>query len=204
MNTTNSNSSLKSLFSTPSLARMAMMIALVIALGQVSIPLPFSPVPLTGQTLAIILVGLLMTPVQALVIIGLWIAMGTLGLPVFSMGRSGPEVLLGPSGGYIIGFLACAVFIALAKTPLQGYKQVPRAMSLLRNTLVVALGSYGVIYAFGVAGLMMVADMPLGVALAKGVLPFLIGDTLKLAVAVLVCDQLLRTAPQLFASPKQA
>jgi len=196
------NTQIKQLFSAPSMARMAMMIALVIVLGQVSIPLPFSPVPITGQTLAIIIVGLLMSPLQALVIVGLWMAMGTLGLPVFSMGRSGPEVLLGPSGGYIVGFLACAVFIAFFKASLNGYKQRPRMQALAHNAVVVAIGSLVVIYTLGVLGLMRATDMPFAVAFTKGVFPFLIGDALKLVIAVLTCDQLVRTAPQLFTSPK--
>lgn len=183
---------------TKAMARIAMMIALIIALGQVSIPLPFSPVPITGQTLAIILVGLLLTPLQTLVTIVLWIAMGTLGLPVFSMGRSGPEVLLGPSGGYIIGFLACALFIAFLKTPIHLYKKLPAIRAIAQNTLVVALGSMVIIYCFGVLGLMRAAGMPFEVALVKGVTPFLVGDLLKLIVAVLTSDQLFRAAPQLF------
>ena len=198
------NSVIKNLFTAPSMARMAMMIALVIVLGQVSIPLPFSPVPITGQTLAIILVGLLMTPMQTLVVVGLWIVMGTLGLPVFSLGRSGPEVLLGTSGGYIIGFLLCAIFIAFFKMPLTGYKSVPRFKSLMRNSIVVGIGSFVIIYTLGVLGLMRVTEMPLGVAIAKGAVPFLLGDAIKLIIAVLACDQLLRTAPQMFTTANNA
>lgn len=186
------------LFKPANLARMAMMLALVIALGQVSIPLPISPVPITGQTLAIILVGLLMTPSQSAIIIGLWLVMGTVGLPVFSMFRSGPEVILGTSGGYIVGFLVCALWISYLKTPVAHYRQLPKIKSLLRNAVVVAVGSFVIIYTLGAWRLMALTGMPLSAALANGVLPFLIGDTIKLVIALLVSDQLYRTAPRLF------
>lgn len=176
-------------FSIQEMVKIALFTSLIAALGFVSIPLPFSPVPITGQTLGIILAGLLLTPQGAGSAVALWAFMGTIGLPVFSGGRAGYQVLMGPSGGYILGFLACAVFIAF----LRG-----KQPNLVRYALVSAIGSTVIIYAFGVLGLMLIVKLPLAAAFANGVLPFLIGDTLKLIIAVATALQLKRSAPQLF------
>jgi biotin transport system substrate-specific component len=172
-----------------SMMKIALVASLISALGYVSIPLPISPVPITGQTLAILLAGFLLTPPQAGGAVGLWLAMGTIGLPVFSGGRAGFGTLIGPSGGYFIGFLVCALFIAYFKG---------KKFNLIRYSLVGLVGSFLIIYSFGVAGLMVIAQLSFDKALAGGVLPFLIGDFLKLIIAISLTAQLKRSAPKLF------
>ncbi len=167
---------------TKKLVYIAFIASLISVLSYVSIPLPFSPVPVTGQTLAIILAGLLLDPKSAAASVGLWIAMAAIGLPVLSGGKAGLAAVLGPTGGYIFGFLVAAVVISLIRGKSQKIPQL---------VIAIVIGTI-VIYAMGVTGLMLVTGMPLVAAITNGVLPFLIGDTLKAIIAVFVAIPLYR------------
>jgi biotin transport system substrate-specific component len=81
--------------------------------AQVAIPLPFTPVPLTFQTLAVLLCGALLGRTRGISAVLLYLAEGSAGLPVFSGGRAGVAHLLGPTGGYLAGFLAAAFLAGL-------------------------------------------------------------------------------------------
>jgi biotin transport system substrate-specific component len=161
----------------PGLARLfdAALVAgfsLVIALGaQAAIPLPFTPVPVTLQTLAVVLAGALLGSVRGTLAVGAYIAEGLAGLPVFAGGTAGISHLLGPTGGYLVGFLAAA-FVAglLAERGL--------ARHWAGSLLVLAAGSV-VLYVPGVAWLAAFTGPSKAVAL--GFVPFVIGDALKLA-----------------------
>lgn len=166
---------------------IALLVALLSVFSYLAIPIPFSPTPVTMQTLGILLIGLLLSPQYAALTVAIWIAMGAIGLPVFAKGTSGLATLFGPTGGYIFGFLACAVFIAWARG------KVPNA---LRYSIVAAIGNYIIIYSLGVLGLMFIAKLPFTAAIANGVLPFIVGDIIKIAIAVFVAMALQRSAKQ--------
>ena len=88
--------------------------SLLVALSaQVAIPLPFTPVPVTLQTLMVLATGALLGSRRGAAAILLYIAEGAAGLPVFAMGRSGPAHLAGPLGGYLLGFVAAAFLAGL-------------------------------------------------------------------------------------------
>src|SRR4051794_7179538 len=107
--------------------------ALVVALSpQVLVPVPFSPVPMTLQPLAVLAVGGLLGPAAGLSALILYIALGALGLPVFAAGGSGLMHLLGPTGGYLLAFPVAAGVTGALTGP------VPR--SPLRVLLACALG----------------------------------------------------------------
>lgn len=146
--------------------------ALTALAAQVSIPLPFTPVPLTLQTFAVLLVGAALGTVRGLASMALYLLAGVAGAPVFSHGSSGWG---GASFGYIVGFvLAAAIVGRLAEG---GATRGP-----VRTAAVMVLGNL-VIYAVGVPWLMAVAQAGLGKALALGVVPFLVGDAVKVAIA---------------------
>ena len=148
----------------------------VAAMAQVKIPLPFTPVPLTGQTFAVLLVGAALGSRRGAASLLLYLLQGMIGLPVFAGGASGLAVLLGPTGGYLAGFVVAAYLIgALAARGLD--RRIPSA-------LLAFLAGEAVIYLFGVAWL----SLFLGIqrAIVAGFLPFLIGDVLKLVAAALV------------------
>ncbi len=83
--------------------------ALVAASAQVSIPLPFTPVPITGQTFAVVLVGAALGPMLGFASLFLYLVIGIAGAPVYADGDHGWDTSLGPTGGYLIGFIAAAV-----------------------------------------------------------------------------------------------
>ena len=147
--------------------------ALFLALtAQISVPLPFSEVPLTGQTLGVLLLGALYGPRRGAVTVIVYLAEGAAGLPVFALGRSGLPALLGPTGGFLFGFIPAA-FIA-------GFARGSRRAALRVGTLLLATL---VVYAFGVPWLAVTRALPLQTALVSGVLPFVPGDVIKAGIA---------------------
>ncbi|MBN2899917.1 MAG: biotin transporter BioY [Clostridia bacterium] len=152
-----------------------MFAALIGIMGYVSIPIPISPVPISGQTLVIMIIGLLLTPKQAFYSVATWILVGVAGAPVFSGGRAGISVLASPSGGYIIGFLAGAVAISMLKG---------RSISMGKMYFSAIIGGILVVYACGVPVMAYLLNMDMMTALKAGAVPFLIGDLIKVLISV--------------------
>jgi biotin transport system substrate-specific component len=145
---------------------------LVAAMAQVAIPLPFTPVPLTGQTFAVLLVGAALGSKRGAASLGLYTAAGTLGLPFFAGGKSG---LSGATVGYLLGFIAAAYVIGLL---------AERGMDRsFRTSALPFLVGTAVIYLFGATWLAFSFHMTPAEAFARGVVPFLVGDAIKLALA---------------------
>ncbi len=142
--------------------------------SQVAIPLPFTPVPITLQTLIVLAGGVLLGPRRGAVAMLLYLAEGIAGLPVFSLGRAGMAHLLGPTGGYLIGFpIAALVSGMLAKRGLA---------RTLAGSLATLVAGTAVIYACGLARLAVGAGW--NGAISLGLVPFLPGEALKLAAGV--------------------
>ena len=148
----------------------------VAAMAQVKIPLPFTPVPLTGQTFAVLLVGAALGARNGASSLALYLLMGIVGLPFFAGGASGLTYLTGPTGGYLLGFVVAAYIVGLLAA--RGLdRRIPSAL------LAFLVGEI-VIYLFGVSWLSVYIGLQK--ALVAGLLPFLIGDAIKLAAAALV------------------
>lgn len=150
--------------------------ALVTAVAaQIRIVLPFTPVPITGTTFAVLLAGAALGTWRGLAAMLTYVAMGLVGLPVFTGGGAGIEVLGGATGGYILGFVVAAPVVgALAQ---RGVDRGP-----VGAVAAFGLGS-AIIYAFGVPVLMLVTGWGLAQALMGGVVPFLVGDAVKAGFA---------------------
>ncbi len=144
----------------------------VAACAQIAILLPFTPVPLTGQTFAVLLVGAALGSKRGAASLGLYTLEGALGLPFFAAGKSG---LTGPTIGYLIGFIVAAYIIGLLAE-----RGLDRS---LRTSLLPFLVGTVVIYLFGATWLALSLGMTAQDAFAKGVLPFLLGDAIKLLLA---------------------
>ncbi len=164
--------------------RAAFAVATVIAgslfiagLAQVSIRLPFTPVPITGQTLGVLLVGASLGPLLGTASVGLYLLEGAIGLPFFAGGESGVSVLGAASatGGYLWGFVFAATVVGWLSR--QGWDRS------LRSSIGAMFIGEVVIYAVGVPWLMAAVDLPLSQGLEKGLYPFVIGDTIKLLIA---------------------
>ena len=143
--------------------------------AQIAIPLPFTPVPITGQTFGVLLTGALLGPRLGAASLLLYLVEGCAGLPVFAPGSPlhGAARLAGPSGGYLLSYPFAACLVGYLAT--RGWDRKPATM-----LLAMLLGSV-VIYAFGAAQLAHFVGLP--AAFAKGVLPFLPGDALKAVLA---------------------
>lgn len=153
--------------------------ALIVALAaQVVVPVPFSPVPMTLQPLAVIAVGGLLGGAAGASALLLYIALGILGLPVFAAGGSGVTHLLGPTGGYLLAF-PVAAGVAGALTGRSPDAAAPS--SVLRVLLACALAMV-IIHAGGVAQLALLGGDP-ALAFRVGFVPFLTGDLLKVGLA---------------------
>jgi biotin transport system substrate-specific component len=145
---------------------------LVALSALVVIPLPFTPVPLSLQTLAVLLVGSALGSVRGVSSMALYLAVGMLGVGWFAQGRSGWEFA---TFGYVLGFVLAGFVVG--KLAERGTDRSP-----VKTAGVMALGNLA-IYAVGVPFLMAYAHLGLGQALALGVLPFLIGDAIKIVIA---------------------
>jgi biotin transport system substrate-specific component len=152
--------------------------ALTAVAAQWRIHLPFTPVPITGQTFAVLLTGAALGMRLGAAGQFLYLAAGSLGAPVFSDGDRGFDVVTGATGGYLIGFIFAAGLVGWMAEHRQD-----RTFPTMFTAFI--LGS-AVIYLFGVVGLMIAADMTASEGIANGVVPFVFGDVIKAAAAGLV------------------
>ena len=136
--------------------------------------MPFVPVPLTGQTLGVLLLGGAYGAGLGALTLTAYLAAGALGLGVFAGGGAGLAVLAGPTGGYLIGFLAAATLVGYLCE--RGWDR-----SFALSALAMLIGS-ALIYGFGL--LWLGRFLPsFGATLGAGLAPFVLGDLLKLALA---------------------
>jgi len=150
--------------------------ALLAISAQLSIQLPFSPVPITGQTLAVLLLAAALGKRRGLAAVTLYLAEGAAGLPVFAGGKAGWAVLLGPTGGYLMGFAAAAYLVG--DLIQRGWDR-----NLWRAVSAMMLGNM-VIYLAGLAWLSFFIQG--SQLLALGLTPFLVGDALKISLAAVL------------------
>ncbi|MBI4758069.1 MAG: biotin transporter BioY [Chloroflexi bacterium] len=150
--------------------------SLVVALSaRISVPLPFSPVPVTGQTFGVLLVGALLGSRRGALSLLAYLGEGALGLPVFAGGTGGLVRLAGPTGGYLVGFVAAAFLVG--RLCERGWDQrLPTAGAAM------LLGN-AVIYLLGLPWLARFVGPDK--VLALGLLPFIPGDLLKITLAAL-------------------
>ena len=162
----------------PGNRRVALPVAVVIfslltALGaQVAVPLGVTPVPMTLQTLVVLLAGVLLGPVAGASSQLLYLALGVLGVPVFAMGGAGAPWILGPTGGYLMAFPMAAALCGWI---------AGREGRLLRTTVALLVGT-AVIFALGAAWLSVVTELRSGALFAAAVVPFLPGAAIKIGV----------------------
>lgn len=144
--------------------------SLVIALAaQVSVPLPFSPVPFTLQTVAILSVGLVLGPWRGFFAVAAYLLEGAMGMPVFALGQSGIAVLFGPRAGYLMAFLLASFLAGTLSSSGAFRSRWWVALSFL--------GIYATILACG--GLWLAAWLGFSQAWAVGVVPFLLTESIK-------------------------
>jgi biotin transport system substrate-specific component len=158
----------------------ASLLAALIAVGAY-IAIPIGPVPIVLQNFFVLLTGLLLGSRWGLISVTVYLLAGAVGLPVFAGGSGGVGRLVGPTGGYLVGFLP-AVFVV-------GLIAGPKGHQVVRDVVAMVCGA-ALIYLLGVTWLKIITGMTTSKALMVGMYPFLPGDVLKIAVAVPVARTL--------------
>jgi biotin transport system substrate-specific component len=153
--------------------------------AHVSVPVPGTMVPISLQTLMVLLSGLLLGPALGASAQALYLAAGAAGAPVFAAGLGLPY-LFGPTGGYLLAFPAAAAVAGIVAGMARGGSAQRGAV-----LVVAALLATATVYAGGWSQLSLLTGDP-GTALRLGVLPFLLGDAAKIAVAVVLASRLRR------------
>ncbi len=176
---------MKQAFTVRDMAHIALFAALIAVCSWISIP---ATVPFTLQTFAVFCSLCLLGGKKGFFAVLVYILLGATGLPVFAGFRGGPGVLLGTTGGYILGFLLQALLYGIAE-PLFGHKAVRQIGSLVAGLFLC--------YAFGTAWFILLytrssGPVALGTALGWCVFPFILPDLAKLALAVIVSRRILK------------
>ena len=161
---------------------LASLFAALTAVGAF-IAIPIGPVPIVLQNLFVMLMGLMLGPRWGLAGVAAYLLAGALGLPVFAGGTGGIGRFLGPTGGYLAGYLPSVVVI--------GWLCRCGRPAWLFDALAVAAGTL-VLYCFGVSWLKVVTGMTWGKTMMVGMVPFLPGDIAKMIAAVMMVGTLRR------------
>lgn len=163
------------------LTKMSICISIICISAYISFPLPFSPVMITAQTIAINLVALILTPKQSFIVTLLYIILGAFGLPVFSGGTSGFGRIFGPTGGFILGFLIITPLMSYFKGKDYNFKRY------LSVTIIIGMI---VLYAFGAVFMSVVQTISILQALSLAVFPFVVGDIFKCVLSSFIAVKL--------------
>jgi biotin transport system substrate-specific component len=171
------------------------MAAVVGLAAQIRLPLPFTPVPVTAQTLAVLMAGVLLGRNWGGISLAIYVGLGAAGLPWFNGWSGGIGHIAGPTGGYIIGFIMAAVFMG------HFTDKYVRARSFASMLGLMAVANFALIYLPGLAQLSLWLNLIKGQAvawsqvLAMGLIPFIAGDIIKVGFAALIARSV---------TPKQA
>ncbi len=149
---------------------------LLVATSYISFNLPYSPVPITGQTFGVLLIAMALGRVRAVGVVTAYLLEGISGLPVFAGGTAGFPILIGPTGGYLFGFLAGAYVIGWLAD--QGWDK-----SYLKSIVAMIIGS-AVIFSFGL--IWLAKFVPAGSLLSLGLIPYLPGSIVKITLAAVI------------------
>ncbi|MDR2029666.1 MAG: biotin transporter BioY [Treponema sp.] len=168
---------------------IALFAALTAAGTFITIPLPISPVPVVLQNLFALLAGLILGPLLGGLAVGLYLIAGAVGAPVFAGAAGGFTRFLGPTGGFLLGYL----FSAIVAGAIAGRPRGEEGKRLGRIIMGTFLGLLSV-YVPGLIRLKMIMGTTWPAVLAAGFIPFLIGDILKGIAAVIIAPRLRRLA----------
>lgn len=164
------------------LISVSLFAAIICILSIITIPL--QPVPITLQVFAILITGSILGKKLAPLSVIVYIILGSAGLPVFAGGEAGFGILMGPKGGYLIGFAAAAFIIGFIVDLKYNQLNTKREKIILLSCAMLA--GIAAIYAFGVIQLSAVLNLSLKKAIMAGMLPFIPFDIAKAAAAVII------------------
>ena len=165
---------------TKDMALVAVMAALICIAGPLTVPL--GPIPLSLASFAVYMAGAVLGWKRGTLAVLVYLLIGMVGVPVFSGFSAGVQKLAGVTGGYLVGYLPCALITGLGRTDGRDAWKLPACM---------VVGT-AVLYAIGTAWFMLQTHDPLSGALGICVLPFLPGDAVKIAAATLLAPSIRR------------
>lgn len=184
----------KSLISARDMAQIAVFAALIAALGLAgSITVGVSGVPITLQTLGVILTGAVLGARKGVAAVAVFIALTLIGLPLLSGGRTGLTALAGPSAGYLVGWIPGVLVIGFLTARI--LPKYPVVLGLLIN----AFGGIVVIYVFGVIGLLLRTDLSITASITS-TFAYIPGDLVKVVIATVVAKSVHRAYPGIIAT----
>ena len=168
----------RSMFTVKELVLISMMTAVTAVCSWISVP---SEIPFTLQTFAVCLAAAMLGWKRGTLSVLIYVLLGAVGVPVFAGMTGGVGILAGPTGGYIIGFIPAAIIIGLAADKWER-KALPLIVAMVLGVLVC--------YLIGTIWFMVVTGMGIGESLMLGVVPFLIPDGVKIALAMILSNRL--------------
>jgi biotin transport system substrate-specific component len=149
-------------------------IGFIALLAQIAIPVPGSPVPVTGQTLAVLLIGTTYGARLGFITFATYLFAGVAGAPIFAGSTHGVEKVIGATGGYLVGMLVASLLL--------GYLADRKADQQFRTSFPALLLGDLVIFTFGLAWLHASLDLTWAATLKAGLTPFILGEALKIAI----------------------
>lgn len=164
-------------YNTKDMTKMALCVAILCVTSFLVVPLPFTPIVISLHTIAVNIIGLILSPMQAGVTVLAYLLMGLVGLPVFSAGTAGPGKLFGPTGGFYIGFLFAGIAISLFRG---------KRVSMKRYAIVSIAVGMPIQHICAIIGMCMHNGGNVVTAFATVSLPFIIGDIVKCVMSSMV------------------
>ena len=158
-------------------AGIAAFVGFTAVAAQLAVRLPYTPVPVTMQTLFVLLAGIVLGPRDGFYAMIAYIGIGIAGAPVFAGMTFGPAVLFGPTGGYLLAFPAAAMLTGVLARSLGGARPA---------VLIASLAGSAVILLGGTSYLWLLSGQSLSGVLAMAVVPFILADLVKIAAAVIL------------------
>lgn len=162
--------------------------------AQVRIPLPFSPVPITGQTFAVLAAGVLLGRNFGGISMALYAGLGAAGVPWFNGGAGGAAVLAGPTGGYLVGFIAAAIIIGYLTDRYPVVRHFGPMLGIMLAVNFLVIHGLGLAWLGVYIGVIKGSAVSFGSLFALGAAPFIVGDVIKAVAAALMAKTVLPKA----------
>lgn len=178
---------------------VALFAALISVFGIISVPVPGTPIPIVLQNMLVILTSLILGAKLGVLSVALFLFAGLIGLPVFSGGGGGLARILGPTGGFLYGYLLASFTSGL----IVGKSETDKKTQILRLFVASFLG-FAVLYIPGIIHFMLVLNKTFSQTLKLAVLPYLIPDTAKACIAPLIAYPLKKNIKIVFNAQKTA
>lgn len=178
----------------------ALFTALIIIGGYISVPIPVGPVPIVLADFFVMVTALFLGYKWGSVSVVMYLALGALGLPVFAGGKAGLAVLVGPTGGFLIGYILVVLSIGLLT---EKVKTTSGKVTLVKNLVALIVGNV-FLYLIGVPWLKMATSMSWSAALLAGFVPFIAGIVIKIIVAAALGQVLLPRFKQTIAHTQRS